>query len=100
VLYHSIFWQYLPVETQSSLSVLVAELGARATPEAPFAWLRMEPPAESMGTVELGLTLWPGGETRILAEVQAHAAWVKWWAPEPERQANPRGGVEPGLTSR
>jgi hypothetical protein len=78
VLYHSIFWQYLPRETQEGLCELAAELGARSTPEAPFAWLRMEPPPRSMASVELWLTTWPGGETRVLAEVQAHAAWVKW----------------------
>jgi hypothetical protein len=78
VLYHSIFWQYLPRETQAGLTALAAELGARATSEAPFAWLRMEPPPNNMATVEVALTLWPGGETRVLAEVQAHAAWVRW----------------------
>jgi hypothetical protein len=78
VLYHSIFWQYLPAETQAGLAQLAAELGAQASEEAPFAWLRMEPPPRSMASVELWLTLWPGGETRVLAEVQAHAAWVTW----------------------
>jgi hypothetical protein len=78
VLYHSSFWQYLPAATQVGLREAIAEMGARATPDAPFAWLRKEPPPDNLAADELRLTLWPGGEDRLLAEVHPHGAWVKW----------------------
>ena len=80
VLFHSIFWQYLPAETQAGLSAAIAAIGAAATAEAPFAWLRFEPPPTNMATVEVWLTLWPGGVERRLAEVHPHGASVSWMA--------------------
>ncbi|THD64428.1 DUF2332 family protein [Phenylobacterium sp.] len=77
VLYHSVFWQYMPPESRAALGALIAEIGARATPQAPFAWLRMEPPMPNPG-MEVRLTLWPGGEDRLLAEVHPHGAQVRW----------------------
>ena len=56
---------------------LIAEIGARATPRAPFAWLRLEPPG-SAPRMEVRLTLWPGGEEQILAESNTHGAHVHW----------------------
>jgi len=78
VLYHSIFWQYLPRETRDGLERAIAEIGERATAEAPFAWLRMEPPMDNLAIVQLRLTVWPTGEGRLLAEVHPHGAWVNW----------------------
>jgi len=78
VLYHSIFWQYLPGETREGLTAAIADIGAQATAAAPFAWLRMEPPPDNLAVVELRLTSWPGGEERLLAEVHPHGAWVGW----------------------
>ena len=78
VLYHSVFWQYMPAESQAALAQALASHGASATRAAPFAWLRMEPPPEHMSNMEVRLTLWPGGEDRILATVHPHGAWVKW----------------------
>lgn len=78
VLYHSIFWQYLPPEVRDALEATILEIGAAATPEAPFAWLRMEPPMNNLAIVELRLTLSPGGEDRLLAQVHPHGAWVEW----------------------
>lgn len=78
VVYHSSFWGYLPAGKQAELRGAIEALGARATAEAPFAWLSMEPPPDRLSEDELSLTLWPGGETRRLAETQPHGAWVKW----------------------
>jgi hypothetical protein len=78
VLYHSVFWQYMPPASQTALAEAIANLGASATPLAPFAWLRMEPPPENMAAMEVRLTLWPGGDERVLAEVHPHGAWVRW----------------------
>lgn len=78
VLYHSVFWQYMPAESQAALTQVIAGHGAAAKRDAPFAWLRMEPPPDHMTNMELRLTLWPGGEDRVLALVHPHGAWVKW----------------------
>ncbi len=78
VLFHSIFWQYMPDASKGSLTRVIGGLGAKATLDAPFAWLRMEPPPENLAIVELRLTLWPGGEDRLLAHVHPHGAWVAW----------------------
>jgi hypothetical protein len=78
VLFHSVFWQYLPPESQAAMTAIIQALGAGATAEGPFAWLRMEPPPSNMAMMELRLTLWPGGEDRRLAIVHPHGAWVAW----------------------
>ena len=80
VLYHSVFWQYMPPGSQAALTRLIAEIGEAATSDAPFAWLRMEPPPENMATMQVRLTLWPGGKMRQLAEVHPHGAYVDWLA--------------------
>lgn len=78
VLFHSVFWQYMPAEGQATLAAAIAEIGAKAGPEAPFAWLYMEPAPADMMKMQVRLTLWPDGEARVLAEVHPHGAWVKW----------------------
>ena len=78
VLYHSVFWQYMPADSQAALARTIADHGAAATPEAPFAWLRMEPPPDPMTNMEVRLTVWPGGQDRVLAKAHPHGAWVKW----------------------
>ena len=78
VLFHSVFWQYMPPESQAALAATVQDIGATATADAPFAWLRMEPPPTDMATMEVRLTLWPGGEDLRLGTVHPHGAWVAW----------------------
>jgi hypothetical protein len=77
VLFHSVFWQYMPTVSQAALAQTIATLGGRARAKAPFAWLRMEP-SRGAADMEVVLTLWPGGETRVLAEAHPHGAWVRW----------------------
>ena len=43
VVFHSVFFQYMPAASQTALVDTLASRGARATAAAPFAWLRMEP---------------------------------------------------------
>jgi hypothetical protein len=81
VVYHSIFWQYLPAETKAALRAAIEAHGAAARASAPLAWLRMEPIDGQAFPIELRLTLWPGGEDRRLATVHAHGASVTWEAP-------------------
>ena len=78
MIYHSVFWQYMPAESQAALRQAIEYLGASATNEAPLAWLRMEPPPENMAIMEVRLTMWPGGEERVLAVVHAHGASARW----------------------
>jgi hypothetical protein len=78
VVFHSIFWQYLPPRTRAALRAALKTHGAAATPDAPLAWLRMEPPDGQAMPIELRLTLWPGGEERRLAIVHAHGADIAW----------------------
>jgi hypothetical protein len=80
VLYHSVFWQYMPPESQTALAEAIGEIGNHASARAPFAWLRMEPPPDSLAAMELRLTTWPGGGERVLAETHPHGAWVAWGA--------------------
>ncbi|MBS0360550.1 MAG: DUF2332 family protein [Proteobacteria bacterium] len=82
VLYHSVFWQYMPAESQAALAALIAEIGGRATAEAPFAWLRMEPPG-STTQMDIRLTMWPGGTETLLAQAGAHGAEVRWFGGNP-----------------
>ncbi|WGU41138.1 DUF2332 family protein [Phenylobacterium sp. NIBR 498073] len=78
VIYHSVFWQYMPAVSQAALRQAIEYLGASATNDAPLAWLRMEPPPENTAIMEVRLTIWPGGEERILAVVHAHGASARW----------------------
>lgn len=78
VVYHSVFWQYMPAESQAALQGALEAHGAAATKAAPFAWLRMEPPPDNLAAMDVRLTMWPGGEERVLAEVHPHGAAVKW----------------------
>lgn len=79
LLFHSIVWQYLPAATQKNISEHLAEVTRATRTTAPFAWLRFEMNGEQSAT-ELRLTLWPGGEERLLALSHAHGNWVRWVA--------------------
>jgi hypothetical protein len=79
VLYHSIVVQYLPPDEGTALHRAVLDAGSRATPEAPFAWLYLEPADEQ---AEVRLTLWPGGEERLLARAGYHTSPVTWLYPD------------------
>ena len=75
--YHSVFAQYLPVRLREDLRATIKAIGEEATPEAPFAWLAMEAAPDRM-SCELRLTLWPGAERRVLAQVDWHGRWAEW----------------------
>ncbi len=77
VIYHSVMWQYMPEPTRNGLRGLIEATGSHATRQAPLAWLAFEPPAADAHML-LTLTLWPGGERRVLAEAHPHGKWVKW----------------------
>jgi hypothetical protein len=75
VAYHSIFFQYLSPDERTQLTNVIEEMGARATDDAPFAWLRFEPGG---AVAETRLTLWPGNEERLVATSGYHGTAVRW----------------------
>lgn len=77
VVYHSVFWHYVPAEGQAALRGAIVAHAQSATEASPFAWLRME--SQSTGSpMEIRLTLWPGGEEHLLGQVHAHGADARW----------------------
>ncbi len=77
VVFHSVFFQYLPADLREALRAEIVAIGERATATTPFAWLSMESGGDRM-SCELRLTLWPGGERRKLADIDWHGRWAKW----------------------
>jgi hypothetical protein len=82
VVYHSIFLQYPPRQTREAIRAAIESAAAHATPESPLAWLRLEPEAVLGGPLEsarmlLDLTIWPGGERRVLAVTDGHVCSVE-----------------------
>ena len=80
VLFHSIVVQYLTPEEGTALHEAITAAGSRATAEAPFAWLFLEPGGGDQAAVRL--TLWPGGEERLLARTGFHSSPVTWLYPD------------------
>lgn len=75
VVFHSIVMQYLDGASLDRLRATIDRAGARASTEAPFAWLRMEPGGEQ---AEVRLTLWPGGAERLVATTSFHGRGVRY----------------------
>ena len=71
VIFHSIFWQYLPEQTKSDITHLITEAGQNATSTTPLVWLKMEPEG-AIGFPFIDLTLWPGGQTVRLGQCHPH----------------------------
>ena len=78
VVAHSIMFQYLSDEGRREMLAAIDAAGRAATPDAPFAWLRLEPGGDQ---AELRLTTWPGGTTHLLAKSSYHGPPVVWLAP-------------------
>jgi hypothetical protein len=75
VVHHSIVMQYLEHDERDRVMGLIEEAGAGATDSAPLAWLRFEPGEEG---AETRLTMWPGGEERLIATSDYHGGNVVW----------------------
>jgi hypothetical protein len=75
VVFHSIVMQYLSTQDRDEVRRTIEGAGASATQDAPLAWLRMEP-AGPHANVEL--TIWPGGEDRLVARSGYHGDPVEW----------------------
>jgi hypothetical protein len=77
VLYHSVVWQYLPVETRRRVTTALERAGSSSAASAPLAWLRMEPGHDPAKSAEVTLTQWPGGQQRLLARTGYHGRPVR-----------------------
>jgi hypothetical protein len=89
VLWHSIMWQYLDGRERAEVTDRITRLGAAATEQAPVAHLAFEPertkasatmsPAPGAELVfAVRLTIWPGGQQRVLGTAPPHGIPVAW----------------------
>ncbi|MCK4712977.1 MAG: DUF2332 domain-containing protein, partial [Marinosulfonomonas sp.] len=76
VLFHSIAYQYFPEAVKQRIFARMEAAGAKATPQAPLAWLAFE--QHSDDGPRLTLRLWPGGKMQELAVAGAHVHGVEW----------------------
>jgi hypothetical protein len=81
VVFHSIVLLYLSAGAKTRMQDLLERAGAKATAQAPLAWLSMEPDEGQAGIDAVDLTLWPGGERRRIATAGFHAGKVSVSAP-------------------
>jgi hypothetical protein len=77
ILYHTIFWTYLPPHKQKRIRAALANAGEHATAARPLAWLRYELNGEG-GVAELHLQTWPGAAERHLATGHPHGSRILW----------------------
>jgi hypothetical protein len=88
VLMHSIVWQYIGTEGQARITAAMEAAGARATPDRPLAWLRVEA-NRTVHRHEITLRSWPGhDQSMLIGLAHAHGFWV-------ERLAEPMPGDLP-----
>jgi hypothetical protein len=79
VVYHSIAAQYFDADTTARFEDAIRRAGARATGDAPIAWLRMEA-SDPRQLPDIRLTLWPGGQDRLMATAHPHGLFAHWKA--------------------
>jgi hypothetical protein len=77
VVFHSMVIQYVGADERRRLLATIAAAGARADRLRPFAWIAFEWNA-ARTAVELRLTCWPDGATRLLATCHPYGAWIDW----------------------
>jgi len=77
VIYHTIAWNYQDADSRDRNRRLIEEAGAKATANAPLAWLRFEADDQDPGAA-LTLTLWPDGQEHHLGRADYHGRWIQW----------------------
>ncbi len=80
VVMNSYVWQYLDDQDASAASAALDAAAALATTEAPLAHLSFEALDADYANTQLRLTVWPGGDERLLALGTSHLAPVRWLA--------------------
>lgn len=79
VVMHSMVLQYLNAQDRLSVVEQLNQAGARATRTRPLAAIGFEW-TQDRRQVQLRLTTWPGGATRVLATCHPYGDWVAWRA--------------------
>ena len=77
VVLHSMVFQYLSAEDRRTIIALIQRAGDGATRDRPLAWISFEW-TEARSEVQLSLTCWPDGGTRILGKCHAYGNWIEW----------------------
>jgi hypothetical protein len=78
MLMHSIVWQYVPADQQARVTAAMDAAGARATADAPLAWVMVEAD-RSVHRHKLTVRYWPGGEGETqLIWSHPHGADLAW----------------------
>jgi hypothetical protein len=75
VVFHSMVMMYLSDESRERMIAAIEGAGRSATAAAPLAWLRMELGGDEADVL---LTLWPGGEERLIAKAGYQGQAVRW----------------------
>jgi hypothetical protein len=82
VVWHSVMWQYVPVDQQARVTARLAEVGAAASDAAPVAHLFAEPvrrTPEDRHRFWVVVESWPGdGTRRFLGRMAPHGIPVSW----------------------
>jgi hypothetical protein len=89
VVMHSVMWQYLTVNQRAACRRAIEAAGARATPDSPLAWLRLEPHPETYFPGELRARIWDGTDDRetLLATTGFHGGSLAWAPTEAPHRA-------------
>lgn len=74
---HTMVLQYLDAGERQHLSAMMADAGAKATPDRPLIWIEFEWTPDRQ-TVELRLTSWPTGRSELLATCHPYGDWLRW----------------------
>lgn len=77
LVYHTIAWQYFPVETQQKCLSAIET----ASQSGPVTHLAMEPDEQLQAGAAVTLTLWPVGKKLTLGRADFHGRWVDWRSP-------------------
>ncbi len=75
VVMHSAMFEHLSPGVRDGIEAAIRALAVEATPDAPFAWLRME---DARGTYETRVTLWPSGGDTLVSTSDGHAQGIVW----------------------
>jgi hypothetical protein len=78
---HTMFLQYLDQRHRADLSSILDAAGSRATSDRPLVWISFEWTPDRR-EVELRLTSWPHGETRVLATCHPYGDAIEWLGDE------------------
>lgn len=80
MLMHSIVWQYVPKDQQQRVTRAMEDVGAKATPDKPIAWVQVEAD-RVIHRHKLVVKYWPGAnEETQLAWSHPHGADIEWLA--------------------